>query len=237
MLDIIKTWWYWIVLLLRWAGTLLNSTTQSQTLRWLFPPCMGPYCPTEGALSQGKNKLKNFHVNCPPLDSIFIYFPHNSSCVSPMIWSLSAPWAPRHRHAIRQETRKLKYFADKKISAEKFYRILWCTIIRHETPIQCSDSSLSYSSLIKILVKLLQICCPSSSFSHRGSRLHGFPHDSQVGSNNLKWKKSDQTICSRHSMQLLDEVPMIWGSCYMLYCMHMVSESLCQNIDTLLTEI
>ena len=26
----------------------------------------------------------------------------------------------------------------------------------------------------------------------------------------------------RHSMQLLDEVPMIWGSCYMLYCMHMV---------------
>ena len=23
-------------------------------------------------------------------------------------------------------------------------------------------------------------------------------------------------------MQLLDEVPMIWGSCYMLYCMHMV---------------
>ena len=38
-------------------------------------------------------------------------------------------------------------------------------------------------------------------------------------------------------MQLLDEVPMIWGSCYMLYCMHMVSESLCQNIDTLLTEI
>ena len=23
-------------------------------------------------------------------------------------------------------------------------------------------------------------------------------------------------------MQLLDEVPMIWGSCYMIYCMHMV---------------
>lgn len=28
----------------------------------------------------------------------------------------------------------------------------------------------------------------------------------------------------KHSMQLLDEVPMIWGSCYMLYCMHMVRE-------------
>ena len=27
-------------------------------------------------------------------------------------------------------------------------------------------------------------------------------------------------------MQLLDEVPMIWGSCYMLYCMHMVKEIL-----------
>ena len=26
-------------------------------------------------------------------------------------------------------------------------------------------------------------------------------------------------------MQLLDEVPMIWGSCYMLYCMHMVRGS------------
>ena len=26
-------------------------------------------------------------------------------------------------------------------------------------------------------------------------------------------------------MQLLDEVPMIWGSCYMLYCMHMVRVS------------
>ena len=26
-------------------------------------------------------------------------------------------------------------------------------------------------------------------------------------------------------MQLLDEVPMIWGSCYMLYCMHMVRAS------------
>lgn len=24
-------------------------------------------------------------------------------------------------------------------------------------------------------------------------------------------------------MQLLDEVPMIWGSCYMLYCMHLVT--------------
>merc|ERR1719245_982649 len=28
----------------------------------------------------------------------------------------------------------------------------------------------------------------------------------------------------KHSMQLLDEVPMIWGSCYMIYCMHMVRE-------------
>jgi len=28
----------------------------------------------------------------------------------------------------------------------------------------------------------------------------------------------------KHSMQLLDEVPMIWGSCYMGYCMHMVRE-------------
>jgi len=28
----------------------------------------------------------------------------------------------------------------------------------------------------------------------------------------------------KHSMQLLDEVPMIWGSCYMLYCMHLVRE-------------
>jgi len=28
----------------------------------------------------------------------------------------------------------------------------------------------------------------------------------------------------KHSMQLLDEVPMIWGSCYMLYCMHMIQE-------------
>ena len=26
----------------------------------------------------------------------------------------------------------------------------------------------------------------------------------------------------RHSMQVLDEVPMIWGSCYMVYTMHMV---------------
>ena len=32
-------------------------------------------------------------------------------------------------------------------------------------------------------------------------------------------------------MQLLDEVPMIWGSCYMLYCMHMVRVS-CQNYVT-----
>lgn len=27
----------------------------------------------------------------------------------------------------------------------------------------------------------------------------------------------------QHSMQVLDEVPMIWGSCYMVYTMHMVS--------------
>merc|ERR1719334_2823011 len=26
----------------------------------------------------------------------------------------------------------------------------------------------------------------------------------------------------KHSMQVLDEVPMIWGSCYMIYTMHMV---------------
>ena len=28
----------------------------------------------------------------------------------------------------------------------------------------------------------------------------------------------------RHSMQVLDEVPMIWGSCYMIYSMHMVTK-------------
>jgi len=28
----------------------------------------------------------------------------------------------------------------------------------------------------------------------------------------------------RHSMQVLDEVPMIWGSCYMIYTMHMVTK-------------
>ena len=32
-------------------------------------------------------------------------------------------------------------------------------------------------------------------------------------------------------MQLLDEVPMIWGSCYMLYCMHMVNIMLDSTFD------
>lgn len=42
----------------------------------------------------------------------------------------------------------------------------------------------------------------------------------------------------KHSMQLLDEVPMIWGSCYMLYCMHLVREkpgSVNKSVATFLT--
>ena len=38
-------------------------------------------------------------------------------------------------------------------------------------------------------------------------------------------------------MQLLDEVPMIWGSCYMLYCMHMVIIMLDLTFDETLSDV
>ena len=47
---------------------------------------------------------------------------------------------------------------------------------------------------------------------------------------NLFWIKLCKFTC-RHSMQVLDEVPMIWGSCFMVYTMQGVRRMISYDID------